>query len=303
MRTKLWVLVFLLSACDCSGDLETEGDSSTVGDSALTDSDRLRDTSNTDGITPFDEACRHIDVLMAVDSSSSMQQELDALRTDAFPPFAMALLDVGNGLESFRVGLTDACPDPAQLFTTGTADGSVDCMFESGEPWIESSSSDVTGEFLCVGDIWTRVEGDDTSCSDSADEDEQPALTAATVLATDPFPRFIRDDALLVVVAITDEDEALQNVGNVGEIYDRIVALKGDVRRVVFLGIGGSTDGCDGPYGSVSTPADELRALTDRFIAADRGFWGDLCTDRLEVVFTDVLEVIRNACEELPELI
>ena len=58
-----------------------------------------------------------------------------------------------------------------------------------------------------MGDIYSR----DAQCSDGAlgDENEQPASAALAVLeAARTAPEgFLRDDALLIVVAITDEDE------------------------------------------------------------------------------------------------
>lgn len=225
------------------------------------------------------------------------------LRDTAFPPFAAALLDVGTRLESFRVGTTDACPSPPRLFTSGGPGGDIACDFEGENAWIESSSADVAGEFACVGDLWRRQQGEDTTCRDGADEDEQPALTAAAVVGSEEYGTIVRDDALLVVIAITDEDEALQDVDDVDAIYDQLVSLKPHPQEVVFLGIGGREAGCDGTYGRVSKRAEALINLTDRFREDERGFFGDLCTERLEDVFVDALEVIQQACEELPYLI
>ena len=64
---------------------------------------------------------------------------------------------------------------------------------------------------------------------------------------------------MLVVVAITDEDETpTSSAESAEEVHDRLVAAKGgDKERLVFLGIGGSED-CEGVYGD----ADEAEGFT-----------------------------------------
>jgi hypothetical protein len=157
-------------------------------------------------------------------------------------------------------------------------------------------------EFGCIGDLYV----DDMNCSGSSD-DEQPASAAAASLEPPwldgPNSGFSREDALLVVVAITDEDE--QPTGSAStaqQVYDRLVAAKGgDVRRIVFLGIGGGSD-CEGVYGSADH-AFKLIEITDLFIAQGRGVWWDLCAGRLEDGLEEAFAVIDTACNELPPVL
>jgi hypothetical protein len=149
-----------------------------------------------------------------------------------------------------------------------------------------------------VGDIYSG----DQNCSGSSD-DEQPASAAAASMeppyTTGPNAGFLRNDALLVVVAITDEDEQPIPVQSAAEVYDRLVAAKGgDVKRMVFLGIGGSQS-CEGVYGSADQ-AQTLRELTDLFIAQNRGVFWDLCQGQLEDGLTEAMQVIEQACGEFP---
>jgi len=301
----MWIAVWSCLAAGCSCGEVSEGgagDGSTVeGGSPLSDADLFLPDGARRDVGPDllpGAACRHIDLLISVDPSGSMGEELEAMRADVFPAFASALLaEVGGGLDDFRTATIDSCPRPANFHTRGAGG---ECGFESGQPWIESTSTDVRGEFACVGDIFTG----DVDCSGSND-DEQPASAAATALG-EPWismenAGFIREDALLVVVAITDEDETPVPDATTDEIFDRLVAVKGDVRRMVLLGIGGSMS-CSGTYGSADEARD-LRIITDRFIAAERGVWWDLCVGRLEDGLTEALRVISQACEELPDLI
>ena len=239
-----------------------------------------------------------IDLVFSVDNSGSMQEEIRDFRDNVWPDLADALIAVsgGAGGEPFRAAVIDACPDPASFHTRGE---SGECDFESGEVWMESDSSDLQGEFQCVGDIW---DGDRTCTGDN--DDEQPASAAAEALSspwTDPDgPNhgFVRSGALLIVIAITDEDETPVPRATAEEIFDRIVAVKGgDPKKVVFLGIGGATD-CSGPYGN----ADEalmLKMITDLFIAEERGIFWDLCAGSLADGLTDAMTVIDVACEDL----
>lgn len=111
-----------------------------------------------------------------------------------------------------------------------------------------STSQNLVDEFKCVGEIYSA----DMMCSGNND-DEQP-ISAAAASMEEPYRSgvnagFLREDALLVVVAITDEDEQPRPNRNAQQIYDRLVAAKGNVKRMVLLGIGGGQK-CTGVYGN-----------------------------------------------------
>ena len=240
------------------------------------------------------ESCKRVDLVISVDDSGSMQEEMDAMRNDVFPGFAQALRDVGGGLEDYRIGVVDACPSPASFHKRG--DGG-SCNFSSNEPWMQSNSSQLTQEFSCVGDIYSG----DNACSGDND-DEQPASAAAAALEAPmlvggPNTGFLRDDALLVVIAITDEDEQPTPSANAQQVYDRLVALKGgNVNKMVFLGIGGGSD-CNGTYGSADN-ARMLQQVSGLFAAEDQGLFWDLCNGRLEDGLAAAMGVIEDACDD-----
>ena len=256
---------------------------------------------NGGGVLPA-EACRRLDIVFSIDPSGSMREELESMSTTVFPAFADALRKVGGGVDDYRVGVIDACPTPADFHTRGETSG--ECQFSSGEAWMTSKSETLDAEFACVGDIYKASE-----CS-GANDDEQPTSAALAALSGEN-PGFLRDDGLLVVVALTDEDECANppdcddiSDARAEALYTDLVALKGDVRKTVFLGIGGGPGGCksgEGVYGG----ADEsvlLRKITDRFSAADRGVWWDLCDGQLEDGLTEAIAVIDQACRELPQV-
>ena len=227
-----------------------------------------------------------------------MTTEREALAAEVFPEMARRLETLGAGLDDFRVAMLDSCPTDAGYHTRGETEA--DCNFSSGQVWMESSSPDLEREFTCVGDLYVP-----SNCQDSEapDDDEQPAAAALASLtppfSTDTNAGFLRDDALLVIVGMTDEDEF--NDTPAQEIYDALVAVKGDVRRMVFYGIGGEPpDGCtNGTYGS-ATAATKLRAITQLFEDENRGVWKDICVGDLVDGLDDAFQVIEQACEEFP---
>jgi len=274
----------------------TDDDKRWQGGDADTDTDTDADTDG-DGDSD-DDSCRLVDVVISVDASSSMVEEHAALRNDVFPAFAANLGEIGQGLDNFRVATLEACPNPANFHTRGASTG--ECGFTSGEVWIDSSYDNMDAEFACVGDIYL----DDMLCS-GMDDDEQPVTAMLTALnppwSENQNAGFLRDDALLVVIAMTDEDEqpTVGDAFTAEEIFSAVAALKGgDPKKVVFLGVGGSAT-CTGLYGTVDAPATKLKAITDLFSAQERGIWWDLCggqpmEDGLDAAFA----IIDQACDE-----
>ena len=237
-------------------------------------------------------SCEHVDVVIAIDNSGSMAKEQQALRDVAFPAFASALRDVA-AVADFRVGVLDACNRPASFHTRGMT---ADCRFAGGRVWMEGSSPTLLSELSCVANIDSR----DAQCSGD-DDDEQPVTTATTALEPawagpgKPNAGFLRDDAMLVVIAITDEDEQPIPNASAQSVYSRLVALKGNASEVVFLGAGGASD-CEGPYGPASD-ADTLQEVTDLFRAKQRGVFADLCQGRLEQGMRDAVATLAAACD------
>jgi hypothetical protein len=244
---------------------------------------------------PVNEGCKRVDVVISIDNSSSMQEEIAALAGPVFDSFPQALLDVGNGLDDFQLAVIDACNQPPYLHDSGTGGA---CGYSTGANYMSSDSPALLDEYHCVTELTqSGYMGMADTCSGEND-DEQPANTAADAVsqpaADNQNAGFVRDDAVLFVVAITDEDEQPVPNESAQEIYDKLVAAKGKVDNVVFLGIGGGSN-CDGPYGSAED-ADQLREVTELFVAQQRGVFWDLCEGDLEQAFQTALGVVDSAC-------
>jgi hypothetical protein len=248
-------------------------------------------------VPPGSAGCKLVDVVISIDNSGSMQEEIEALAGPVFDSFPQALLDVGNGLDDFQLGVIDACNDPPFLHDTGAGGA---CNYSSGTNYMVSSSPALFDEYHCVTELTqSGYMGMDDDCSGDND-DEQPANTAAGVVGPPAVDGanagFLRDDAVLFVVAITDEDEQPVPDESAQAIADKIIAAKGTVNNVVFLGIGGGSD-CDGPYGSAED-ADLLRAISQIFADQNRGLFWDLCQGDLEQAFDAALQIVDSACIE-----
>ena len=340
--TLLFALLLVPSTVACGGDDDdnpADGDSddgagdagSDSGDDADDTDDDADDDDGSDDGSSGDAgdgesfACKHLDIVFAVDPSGSMDQEMTAMGSDIFPAFADTLLNISEGLEDYRAATLDACPDPASFNTSGEGPTNepgddVACNFAGGAAWIEatpeSDPTAVTAEFQCVGTI-DRVQvldmegeptGDITAGACAGNNDDEQPTTAVITALTPPFSMnenagFLREDAVLVVIAMTDEDEQPTPNATAQELYDQLVAVKGDVKDMVFLGIGGGVpDGCEGEgnggiYGTAQ-PATKLSAVTDLFKAQERGVYWDLCEGQLQDGLAEALAVIEQACDE-----
>jgi hypothetical protein len=255
--------------------------------------------------------CEKVDLILSIDASSSMQAEIDSLY-DTFLEVETTLAnEVGEGIEDFHVGVMNACNSPPFLHNWGA--NRTDCEFPNGQNWLDSADPLLNMHFECVIDIPFPDEALDGNggdnggyggtpdyCKGEFDEDEQPALAAAAAIQPDVAENvgMIRDDAILLVVAITDEDEALANVGSPGEIHDSFMAAK-EPGEVVFLGIGGTS--CSSAYdGGHVGDSKNLAAVAAEF--GEFGLFRTMCAgpseDPIRDAFQEALStLVDEACD------
>ena len=221
--------LLLLAACQ---EYEfTDGptiDSTPVGyapaDESVTDLLRQRD--------PVDE----VDVLWVIDNSCSMQDDQDAL-TGAFPEFM-----------DFFIGLADLDYHIGVVSTDmyDVADGQGQLREADGYRWIDRSVPDPIPYFTIMAAMGTNGSGD-----------EMGRAGAYHALATQRFgvnDGFLRDDAFLSVVVISDEDDSSDMDGvDTGMFVSFLDGLKREPGMVSYSTIVGPTpDGCtsaDAGYG------------------------------------------------------
>ena len=126
---------------------------------------------------------------------------------------------------------------------------------------------------------------------------------------------FLRDDALLVVTVISDEEDDIElggSRGSPGEPADwhrAVLKAKGGLEEMVvtlgLIGTEASTD-CnplaETGQGNVLTGAEKSPRL-ESFVKmfGPRGFIGDVCAPNYDSFFEKAVAVIDFACDSLPE--
>lgn len=295
--------------CVCEGMQEGEPD---AGEDVL--EDPVPDGSHPTGTCD-------IDILFVVDTSGSMMDAAENLAEAAFPNFA-GELETYPELGKYRVAVTthlygqnevtDGVMVQDSLFLTqGWPVGqphdafdceevpSVECGFGSGESWMVGPSSTLHDEFACVGRV---------ACHQNVYIGEPTLQAGLEALRFPDNSGFLREDALLVVVYITDEDD--QSTMAPAPLRENILALKGgDEKYVVVLTLGGPmvgtvevnsvthAMGCISDYYGATEQTPRLIEFSGLFGA--RGLHYNLCDDDISSALTSAIDALETSCGEI----
>jgi hypothetical protein len=273
--------------------------------------------------------CDKIDFLFVIDNSGSMSEEQTALIA-SFPGFIdhirdhvkgqdhhLMVTDTDVAVSKDQLGqqMGDQCdPHPeccAQTCQTHETCNGVPCdqltecdyvlgagqtKDKAGEPcgidggvrYMVEGQDDLDGTFACVAEVGTHGNGGEKPMQAimMAVSDELGAPAACN-------DGFLRDDALLVITFITDEEDG-SSIGDPGSWHDAVVAAKGgDETAVVVLGLVADGDlvagTCPAPVG-----APTLRAFADGFTW---GSWASVCEPDYAPYFADAVSVVDEACD------
>jgi hypothetical protein len=257
------------------------------------------------------EGCARVDFLFVIDDSLSMEGEQAAL-TAAFPAF-IATIESTLPTSDYHIMVVDtdaagrcspamcthetcqaankhACMKVFDACDTTRGAGVVHpsgaftankvCPFEPGKRYLLGSDPQLTANFTCAAEVGT-----------AGDPSERPldAMVEA-VSATLEAPGacnegFLRDDAILVVTFISD-DEKIEDINTAQQTYDALVAAKGgDADRIVMLGL--IPPGC-GPGGL------HWAQLIGLF--GKRGIQGQVCSPDYNGFFQSAVATILDTC-------
>jgi hypothetical protein len=308
----LWLLLtlpfaFVLLGCR-TRSVSDDAAASSLDDAGTADAPFVfADAGSVDaGPTP---ECRAVDVLFVIDDSASMADQQAALIA-SFDGFVAGTRErLANALD-FHVGVVSTddyagneagCREIGDLVTqTGGIESSDRACgpFGSGARYLDNLDTQLASRFACIAQL--GVGGND---------DERVARALLNAIQPDRpcNAGFLRPDALLVVVIITDEDdlrdgcdgssgfETCQSYGSGGLPDDWFAELSSvrDPASVVVLSLIARRG--DNPCGAV--PAARILGFTNRF--GDNGFLGDVCASSYDEFFTQSLPVIATACENL----
>lgn len=182
------------------------------------------------------------------------------------------------------------------------------CNLAEGRRYMLDSQPDVPGTFACVASVGTY----DTVVDKRPMQAAQEAISAMQNAAGGCNDGFLREDALLVLVFVSDKDDAnaQQANGSPGEPmdwYSAIVAAKGgSAANIVALGLVGDgnmpTGVCapeDEPdmMAQIGAPAPRLQEFVGMFT---HGLIGSVCAPDYTPFFNGAVSTIEQACNALP---
>jgi hypothetical protein len=246
--------------------------------------------------------CSKVDVLFVIDNSPSMDDEQDAL-IQSFPGFvslaqsALELTDVHimvvdtDGETPFdqvteEFGFSEAC-DNALGAGSVLGEGGAECAVPAGQRYMEGTQPNLSESFSCVANV-----GDDGSLLARPADAMLAALSSEHVAVSGCNAGFLRDDAVLVVVMITDEDDE-RSARSPADWRSALVAQKaGDEAAIVTLGLlrQSESEQCGDTR---SDPTPRLRELLTSF---PRSTVGDVCAPDYNSFFSSGVDLISAAC-------
>jgi hypothetical protein len=262
-----------------------------------------------------------MDLLFVIDDSGSMEEEQSNLAAN-FPRF-IEVLDAftarDGGPLDYRVGVTTTgvhinivLPFPIPIPAAATADGELQKDCGMSRKWIERADGDVAGTFGCVANVGTDGSGM-----------EMP-LRAAELAFVDRVnvganAGVLREDALLAIVFLTDEDDCsndaesinldfanpdlcdtssptMQPVGHYVSVLDAITGDRGRWATAVIAG----PRACSSSFGDA---AEAARMQQFVYETGDNAIFSSICDGDLASALEDALNTFDAACDSFPPLI
>jgi hypothetical protein len=227
-----------------------------------------------------------------------------------FPTFIAGIQSTLSEVDSYQVGVvaTDSypynqapCTELGELVisTVGSIDGSeaVCGPFAEGYNFM-TQEDDLAAEFDCAAQLGTYGDGIERPM-------EAMVNTVSKIYngANDCNEGFIRDDALLVIVIITDEydgmgdPELMFSAGDPQSWYQAAVDAKGgipeNVAALAIINYEGAP--CMPAFPDMVFNGEQILAWVQLF--GDNGFVGAICEPDYGPFFQQAIDVIQNACE------
>lgn len=248
-------------------------------------------------------ACEQVDLLFVVDNSGSMADEQTAL-VASVPGFIDGIEHVLGAGVDYHVGVvstdnnafnTDGCQEIGALVTrtSGRLSSEAACgPYEDGGAYISKRDA-LDSAFSCAAQL--GIDG-------SGLERQADAMRAATRPSLDAMPcnaDFLRDDALLVVVLITDEDDHVSEGQPIDWYEDVVAAKQGDEERVVLLSLIGHhkpNDCIPSQWTGMQGAEIALRLITFTELF-EHGVVADVCSGDFSPHFEQAIDGIAQACQ------
>lgn len=280
-------------------------------------------TMGDDGIETGDESCKKVDLLFVIDNSGSMADEQLNLAASV-PGFIAAMQQELAETEGYNIGVIttdlyifDVSCGPLSIGNLVTRTGGEFSSNQQCDPYSSglrfmTENDNLDNKFNCAARVGVSGDGDERPI--------EALLTALRPPLTDAGgcnEGFLREDALLVVVLITDEEDDHESEltacdstplpGSPGEPpmwFEDLIAVKGgEEDKIVMVSLVGpdaaagsmcpELDKCNGGVVGAEV-APRLLELTRMFTY---GFIGPVCED-YGPIFQESIAVIKTACDE-----
>lgn len=299
-----------LVACGPAGREETDGEGDGEGEG---------DGDGSGSSTETPRQCEKMDIVFVVDDSGSMQEEQSNLGTN-FPMFAQVLKNytTSDGTPvDFRVAVTTTARDISyNVSVPGFGTLPQNEMGDNGEfrntcnnpaRWLEGTDPNLESTLTCRANVGTMGSGI-----------EMPLLMSKWSLSERVVDQtnagFIREDALLAIVILTDEDDASTTEDgftmdasasstptnwNPADQVMFLDTLKGNRTRWAAGVIAGDGN-CSSGFGNA---ADGVRLKEFVQQANSNGYqqavFSSICDGNLAVSLKSALDLFQSACGQI----
>lgn len=294
------------TATDDHGPIdEPQPPAATAGDSAGDSHGGHFDLGSVPDADLDTDPCGRVDLLFVVDNSGSMGDEQQHL-VASFPGFIDGIESILGDDTDYHVGVitTDenefngiGCRRIGALTTQTGGDLSSDA--ECG-PYVGGfgymTPQDALDEsFACAAQV--GIDGDGIERPMDAVAAALGVAGGNVMLCNDGF---LRDDALLVLTIITDEEDDGQSEGDPATWYQTLVDFKGgDPSRVVPLSLVGhpKPNACIPAQWTGMMGAEIATRIIEFTGMFEHGRVGDICADEYGAFFAESLIPIAQACD------
>ncbi len=254
--------------------------------------------------------CGKVDFLFVIDNSGSMSEEQANLVT-SFPGFISAIQGSLDTVEEYNVGVitTDAysqntavpgCVVLGGLVTRtgGTSSSNMVCgPYDAGANYM-TQEDDLATSFACAAQVGISGNGIERPMQAMLDAIDPVGPLAQPGACNEGF---MREDALLVLVIITDEydgmgdPEAGPSPGTPMDWYDEVVLAKAGIpENVVVVSL---VNSAGGPCPPASLVFDGVNIVDFTNMFGTNGLVGGVCELDYSPVFSQAVDVIDVACD------
>lgn len=289
---------------------------------------------------PTQKGCKGIDFLVVIDNSGSMKDEQENLIA-SFPGFLKTIRGaVQANQSSFNILVTDTDADGCEstckanphgychsqrkhcsevdLSEPRSCDATLgagrrtngkgeDCGLPAGRRFLASNDSDEAEAFRCLGNQGTRGSGNERIMGATLSAISQGLLSKGGC-----NEGFLRKDAILVVLFVTDEEDGGPNKrrgrrgsdGEPAQWHQKLIEAKGgDKKGVVVVGLYGDIGKkdaiCEEMRSGGIVGAQESPRLSE-FVGlfGKHGRSGSVCSADYNPFLQDIVPLISNSCDD-----